>query len=87
MPNKWIEHAKNYAKEKGVKYSEALTCPECKSSYKTGGKITTQNGQKVSVTPQMGFGMDAGREDDNPEAVIYNQKQLGANGGKKFISL
>ena len=86
MPNKWIEHAKNYAKEKGVKYSEALTCPECKSSYKTGGKITTQNGQKVSVT-KMGFGMDAGREDDKSEAVIYNQKQLGANGGKKFISL
>ena len=71
MPNKWIEHAKNYAKEKGVKYSKALTCPECKSSYKTGGKITMQNGQKVSVT-KMGFGMDAGREDDKPEAVIYN---------------
>jgi hypothetical protein len=36
MPSKWIEHTKAYAKEKGMKYKEALKCAECKASYKTG---------------------------------------------------
>lgn len=31
--NKWIEHTKKYAKQKGIKYSEALKDPNCKKRY------------------------------------------------------
>jgi len=37
MANKWIEFVKAYAKDKGIKYSEALKDPECKALYKKGG--------------------------------------------------
>jgi hypothetical protein len=67
-----------------------------KGKYKMGGaspfttqpgKITTQNGRKVVPYPKYGFGLDGGRENDKQEAVIYNESQLGANAGKRFISL
>lgn len=34
MVNAWIEHVKQYSKDKGIKYSEAIKDPQCKSSYK-----------------------------------------------------
>jgi hypothetical protein len=34
MVNAWIEHVKEFAKDKGIKYSDAIKDPECKSSYK-----------------------------------------------------
>ena len=30
----WIQHVKNFAKAKGMKYNEALKSSECKNSYK-----------------------------------------------------
>jgi len=51
------------------------------------GKITTQNRQYVANYPKTGFGLDGGRQDDKLEAVKYNESQLGANAGKRFISL
>jgi hypothetical protein len=66
-----------------------------KGKYKMGGaspfttqpgKITPQNNRYVSVR-SVGFGLDGGRQNDKQEAVIYNESQLGANAGKKFISL
>ena len=30
----WIQHVKNFAKSKGMKYNEALKSSECKNSYK-----------------------------------------------------
>jgi len=47
MPSKWIEHVKAHAKEKGMKYKDALKCAECKASYKTGSGLT----QSSKVTP------------------------------------
>ena len=32
--NAWITHVKAYAKKHGMKYSDALKDPKCKSSYK-----------------------------------------------------
>jgi hypothetical protein len=40
--NKWIDHVKKFAEEKGISYSEAMKDPECKSQYnsmKVGGLI------------------------------------------------
>lgn len=39
--NKWIDHVKKFASEKGISYSQALKDPECKSQYglKIGGLI------------------------------------------------
>jgi len=38
--NPWIQHVKDFAKEKGITYWEALKSPQCKSSYQKsqGGK-------------------------------------------------
>lgn len=41
MPSKWIEHVKAHAKEKGMRYKDALSCPECKASYKSGKGLET----------------------------------------------
>lgn len=37
MANKWIEHVKQCASKKGVKYGVALADPETKASYNKGG--------------------------------------------------
>ena len=34
MPNKWINHVKNYAQKNNMKYNEALKDMNCKASYK-----------------------------------------------------
>ena len=49
MPNAWISHARNYAKENNIKYSDALKDPGCSASYKTGGGPVHAN--KVGPTP------------------------------------
>ena len=36
MANNWINHCKNYAKEHGIKYNDALKSMDCKKSYKNG---------------------------------------------------
>jgi hypothetical protein len=47
MPSKWIEHVKAHAKEKGMKYKDALKCAECKASYKVGsGRPTLPDNTK-----------------------------------------
>ena len=33
--NRWINHVKDYSKKHNIKYKEALSSPECKSSYKS----------------------------------------------------
>jgi hypothetical protein len=40
MPNAWISHIRNYAKENNIKYSDALKDPGCSASYKTGSGLT-----------------------------------------------
>jgi len=34
MPNKWVDHVKEYSKLHGVSYTAALKDPACKESYK-----------------------------------------------------
>jgi hypothetical protein len=77
-----IDVGENHTNRKG-KYKMGGASP-----YTTQpGKITTQNRHKVVPYPKMGFGLDGGRQNDKVEAAIYNESQLGANAGKKFISL
>jgi hypothetical protein len=72
MPNKWVEHCRKFAKERGMKYSDALKHPDCKKGYgmcKSGkGVIDELSNQDVIAT-------------------AYNDSELGANAGKKYISL
>jgi len=49
MPSKWIEHVKDFAKSKGMTYRDALKCPECKSSYKSGSGL---GGSVVAPVPE-----------------------------------
>lgn len=53
MANKWIEHVKAFAKEKGIAYGCALSHPDLKKGYKTGKTTFKQTGygkyEKVEV--------------------------------------
>jgi hypothetical protein len=44
--SKWTDHIKQFAKDKGISYREAMSSPECKSSY--GGK-----GKEPNVEPKV----------------------------------
>ena len=33
MVNRWVEHVKEFSRQKGVSYGCAVSDPECKSSY------------------------------------------------------
>jgi len=71
MANKWIEYVKSYASKNKMKYSDALKDPKCKAGYKTGGSIK----------------LPASSATQEAIAEVYNESQLGANAGKKYISL
>jgi len=73
MANPWIEYVKSYAAKNGMSYRDALRCPKCKAGYKKGGKVG------------MGVVDEIGNQDLLAE--MYNDSELGANAGKKYISL
>jgi len=73
MANPWIEYVKSYASKNGMSYRDALRCPKCKAGYKKGGKVG------------MGVVDEIGNQDLLAE--MYNDSELGANAGKKYISL
>ena len=73
MGNPWIEYVKSYAAKNGMSYRDALRCPKCKAGYKKGGKVG------------MGVVDEIGNQDLLAE--MYNDSELGANAGKKYISL
>jgi len=73
MTNPWIEYVKSYAAKNGMSYRDALRCPKCKAGYKKGSKVG------------MGVVDEIGNQDLLAE--IYNDSELGANAGKKYISL
>jgi len=73
MPNKWIEYVKAYAAKNNMKYNEALKDPNMKAGYKNGD---TKMGKGITNSHQQ-----------EEIAELYNEKQLGANAGKKYISL
>ena len=39
MPNKWVEHVKQYAKKHNLSYGCAVSDPGCKSSYHAGKDV------------------------------------------------
>ena len=73
MTNPWIAYVKSYAAKNGMSYRDALRCPKCKAGYKKGGKVG------------MGVVDEIGNQDLLAE--MYNDSELGANAGKKYISL
>jgi hypothetical protein len=46
MPNAWVNHVKQYAKDHNLKYGDALKDAECSASYKSGSGFVgmTRNG-------------------------------------------
>lgn len=79
MPNKWVEHCRQFAKEKGIKYSDALKHPDCKKMY--------GSGVKPKSTLMRGKGVIDETDSQAVIATAYNDSELGANAGKKYISL
>jgi hypothetical protein len=71
--NKWIDFVKLFASKNNIKYNEALKHPAIKAQYKTG---------KVK---KVGKGMPTSKEDYIAEQ--YSQSQLGAEGGRHYVSL
>ena len=71
--NKWIDFVKLFASKNNIKYNEAMKHPAIKAQYKTG------------KAKKVGKGMPTSKEDYIAEQ--YSQSQLGAEGGKQYISL
>jgi hypothetical protein len=81
--NPWISHVKKFAAKHNLKYNEALKDPRCKASYKSGAGL----GKKMKNMVGAGVIDESEFADQAVIADIYNSSQLGANAGKKFISL
>ena len=75
MANSWITYVKEYAAKNGMSYRDALRDPNCKAGYKKGGIVKKGRGVIDEI------------EGQDLIADVYNNSQLGANAGKKFISL
>jgi hypothetical protein len=75
MANSWITYVKEYAAKNGMSYRDALRDPNCKVGYKKGGVVKKGRGVIDEI------------EGQDLIADVYNNSQLGANAGKKFISL
>jgi DNA adenine methylase len=76
MANSWITYVKEYAAKNGMSYRDALRDPNCKAGYKKGGAMMKRG---MGIVDEMGS-----------QALLantYNDSELGANAGKKFISL
>jgi hypothetical protein len=37
--NYWIQHVKQFSKERGIGYNEALKHPDCKKTYHSGSSL------------------------------------------------
>jgi 5-methylcytosine-specific restriction endonuclease McrA len=74
MTNPWISYVKEYASKNKMSYRDALRDPNCKCGY-------TKKDCKV------GKGVVDELDDQVRLAIKYNDSELGANGGRKFISL
>jgi hypothetical protein len=73
MSNPWIMYVKEYASKNGMSYRDALKDPKCKAGYKKPMK------KGAGVIDEMGK--------DELIALMNNDSELGANAGKKYISL
>jgi hypothetical protein len=75
MANKWITYVKEYASKNGMSYRDALRDPKCKAGY------------RKEVVPKKGKGIIDEMGGQALVAMSYNDSGLGANAGRKFISL
>jgi DNA adenine methylase len=73
--NSWISYVKEYASKNGMSYRDALRDPKCKAGYKKGGVVKKGRG----VVDEMG--------NQDLISIAYDDSELGANAGKKYISL
>jgi hypothetical protein len=98
MPNKWVEHCRQFAKERGMKYSDALKHPDCKKGYGIFSKnqltnIILHKNKVIEDLEQEAYKKKGGKgvidelSNQSAIAVSYNDSELGANAGKKYISL
>jgi len=78
MPNSWITYVKEYASKNGMSYRDALRDPKCKAGYKKPSK---------KVIAGKGVIDESEFADQALLADAYNSNELGANAGKKYISL
>ena len=78
MANSWVQYVKEYASKNGMSYRDALRCPNCKAGYKKGGAVCKKG---MGVIDESEFA------DQVLLAEKYNESELGANAGKKYISL
>jgi hypothetical protein len=59
MPNKWVEHVKQYAKKHNLSYGCAVSDPGCKSSYHAGKDVPPletpmRTSRVIKATPPKG---------------------------------
>jgi DNA adenine methylase len=73
MSNPWIMYVKEYASKNGMSYRDALKDPKCKAGYKKPMK------KGAGVIDEIGK--------DELIALMNDDSGLGANAGKKYISL
>jgi hypothetical protein len=76
MANSWITYVKEYAAKNGMSYRDALRDPKCKAGYKKGGAMIKRG---MGVVDELG--------DQDLISIAYDDSELGANAGKKYISL
>jgi hypothetical protein len=76
MANKWVQYVKEYASKNGISYRDALRDPKCKEGYKKGGAVVKRG---KGVVDELG--------NQDLIAIAYDDSELGANAGKKYISL
>jgi 1-aminocyclopropane-1-carboxylate deaminase/D-cysteine desulfhydrase-like pyridoxal-dependent ACC family enzyme len=71
--NSWIQHTKDFAKKKGIKYNEALKDPECKASYKKGKGVCMGCSKGCEGCMNMGNGLVS----DVKKAVKSTARKVG----------
>lgn len=87
MANNWISYVKEYASKNNMSYRDALRDPNCKAGYKKKGMGMKPIGMARPMMKGAGVIDESEFADQALIADAYNETQLGANGGRKFISL
>jgi len=100
MVNPWISFCKQYAKDNNMPYRDVITSANAKATYKSGMKGSGTTKGQVRTTARRAYeggGMVIGGgfinylpASSNSQSQIandYNDSELGANGGKNYISL
>lgn len=100
MVNPWISFCKKYARDNNMSYRDVITSADAKKTYNSGMEGSgTKKGQMRTTARKAyeGSGMvigggfidylPASSSSQSQIAVDYNDTELGANGGKRYVSL